>query len=286
MDADIHKLYESDFYRILDFKCRCADCKTSKPEYSESFSVSFVRKGNFLFNVFRNSFDSYSGCVIVSKPHYERTVTHVHTVPDECTIFDFKTEFYLEFLENYSGLKFLLSNDHHATLIKTKPETELLHFQILQLLYNKSDKLKIDSFVVEFIKTALNCISDYTIDTKITEKLKALHLATIERAKHYISQNFANDISLKELAQFCCISPFHFSRIFKIITSYTPHQFLLQVRLKNAEILLKSNTCSITEIAFSSGFNSLEYFISAFQSNYNCTPSKYRTDHKISYKLF
>jgi AraC family transcriptional regulator len=105
MNADIHTLYESDFYRIADFRCRCTECITSKPEYSQSFCISFVRKGNFLFNVFRHSLDSYNGCVLITKPGYERTVTHTHTVPDECTIFDFKTDFYRELLEQYGGMQ-------------------------------------------------------------------------------------------------------------------------------------------------------------------------------------
>jgi AraC family transcriptional regulator len=286
MNADIHTLYESDFYRILDFKCRCTDCKTSKPEYSESFSISFVRKGNFLFNVFRNSLDSYNGCVLITKPGYERTVTHVHTIPDECTIFDFKKEFYFELSEHYSGLRFLWSNDLHATLIKTKPDTELLHFQIVNSINSKSDKLNIDSLVVEFIKATLHNICDYTIDLKIADKLKVNHLATIERAKNFMTKNFTNDFSLKDLAEHCYVSPFHFSRIFKTLTSYSPHQFLLNLRLKNAELLLKNTSLPVTEIAFSSGFNSVEYFINAFHSKHHCSPSKFRKDKKVSHKPF
>src|SRR3954468_24104184 len=127
MHADIYTLHESDFYRILDFKCKCRDCQTSKPEYSRSFSISFVRKGNFLFNVFRHSFDSYNGCVLITKPYYERTVTHAHTIPDECTIFDFKSSFYQEVTEQYGNVKFLFDNDLHSTLLKTNPELEFLH---------------------------------------------------------------------------------------------------------------------------------------------------------------
>ena len=41
MDADIHTRYHSDLYRMLDFKCRCTDYRTSKPEYAESFCISF-----------------------------------------------------------------------------------------------------------------------------------------------------------------------------------------------------------------------------------------------------
>src|SRR5213596_2476352 len=113
MQADIHTLYESDFYRVLDFRCRCKDCNTSKPEYSQSFAISFVRKGNFLFNVFRQSLDSYSGCVLVTKPGYERTVTHIHEVPDECSIFDFTADFYKKLTDQYGSLKFFRDNDLH-----------------------------------------------------------------------------------------------------------------------------------------------------------------------------
>src|SRR6478735_2527026 len=132
MDANIYTLFESDFYRILDFKCLCTNCKTSKPEYSEAFCISFVRKGNFLFNVFRHSLDSYSGCVLVTKPGYQRTVTHTHTIPDECTILDFKSDFYREeLLEHYGNSKFFRNNDLHSTLIQTNKEAEILHFFIL-----------------------------------------------------------------------------------------------------------------------------------------------------------
>lgn len=119
MDADIHLLYESDFYRIHDFKCRCKDCNTSKPEYGKSFGISFVRKGNFIFNVFRNSLDSYNVCVLITKPEYERTVTHTHSSPDECTIFDFKNDFYKELLQHYGNTKFFRDNDLHSTLSRT-----------------------------------------------------------------------------------------------------------------------------------------------------------------------
>lgn len=48
MEADIHTLYESDFCRIPDFRCRCIECGRSKPEYSSSFAISFIRTGHFI----------------------------------------------------------------------------------------------------------------------------------------------------------------------------------------------------------------------------------------------
>lgn len=280
MEADIHVLYESDFYRILDFKCRCKDCGTSKPEYSETFSISFVRNGNFLFNVFRHSLDSYTGCVLVTKPGYERTVTHVQEKPDECTIVDFKESFYDELTEQYPGIKFLFNNDLHSTLVKISPETEYIHYQIIRQLFTKeTSKLAMDSLVIELIETVFGKITDYKPDFDAYDRLKMNHLSTIERAKDYITKNFSNDISLMEIADYCFISAFHFSRIFKKLTTWSPHQFLLNIRLKNAEMLMKNTNIPVTDVAFSSGFNSLEHFSAAFNKKYKKAPAKFRLEH-------
>jgi AraC family transcriptional regulator len=283
MEADIHTLYTSDFYRINDFKCRCRDCRTSKPEYNNSFSISFVRKGNFLFNIFRNSLDSYTGCVLVTKPEYERTVTHVHTVPDECTIFDFKTSFYKELLEYYGGVQFFKSNDLHSTLVKTTPETEFLHHYILHcVLSNQETKLEIDQLVMEVAEKILSNVAPYIPDQSINARLKRNHLTTIERAKAYITAHFTDDVSLTEIADHCHVSPFHFSRIFKTFTLITPHQFLLSIRLKQAELLLKNSTKPVMDVAFSSGFNSIEHFTSAFSNRYKVPPAQFREHLQIT----
>lgn len=279
MEADIYTRYDGDFYRIVDFKCRCKSCKTSKPEYSESFSISFVRKGNFLFNVFRHSLDSYTGCILVTKPGYERTVTHTHAIPDECTIFDFKNDFYREILEHYGKSKFFKDDDLHSALVKTSPEMELLHFQALNLIMTgKSTRLLIDNIVMEIISLTLGSITEYTPNLRIHTRLKENHLLTIERAKEYIIHHFSDDISLMDIADYCNVSPFHFSRIFKTFTSYSPHQFLLATRLKNSELMLKNTVAPITDVAFSSGFNSIEHFTAAFSQKYNCPPAKFRAE--------
>jgi len=278
MQADIHTLYESDFYRILDFKCQCQDCNTSKPEYSHAFAISFVRKGNFLFNVFRQSLDSYNGCVLITKPGYERTVTHLHTIPDECTIFDFKKDFYDELVSHYGNSKFFSDNDLHSTLVYTNPELEFLHFYILQLVQSRvGTKLQVDNLVMDVIAKALAAVTEYKPNEKLNPRLKKNHLATIERAKEYITTHFTSDISLTEIAAYSYVSPFHFSRIFKTFTSSSPHQFLLSMRLQHAVLLLSNTSMPVADVAFSSGFNSIEYFTAAFRQKYKNPPATFRS---------
>lgn len=278
MQADIHTLYESDFYRILDFRCGCTDCRVSKPEFAASFAISFVRTGNFLFNVFRNSLDSYTGCVLITKPGYEHTVTHVHTVPDECTIFEFRDHFYKQLLEQYPAAKLFTDNDLHSTLVRTNAGLEFYHYYILQLIHRKgSHKLQADNLVMDLVAKVIGHVTDYKPDERISARLKKNHLATIEKAKQYMTEHFTEDISLMEIAKHCLVSPFHFSRLFRTFTSSSPHQFLQGVRLEQAAMLLQNTVMPVADIAFSSGFNSIEYFTAAFKHRYKQAPSKFRS---------
>jgi AraC-like DNA-binding protein len=217
---------------------------------------------------------------LITKPGYERTVTHAHSIPDECTIFEFKNSFYQQILEQYGRLNFFTSNDVHSTLIRTDPELELLHYEAINAVLQKSGKLKIDSLVIELLEKIVPNITEYQPNYAISEQLKKNHLVTIERAKEYITQNFARDISLTEIASYSYISSFHFSRIFKKFTSYSPHQFLLQLRLKNAELFLRNTSLPVSDIGFSSGFNSVEHFTAAFRKKYGCPPSVFRAGEK------
>jgi AraC family transcriptional regulator len=281
VEADIDNIYQSDFYRILDFKCRCTSCITSEPEYSASFCVSFVRTGNFLFNVFHHSLDSYNGCILVTKPGFERTVTHNHAVPDQCTILDFKSEFYEELMRQFPNTLFFKDNDLHSALVKANSELDFLHFKLLQGILRKSvSRLESDNLIMDILEKVVDAITRYKPDKKITTRIKRNHLTTIERAKEYIFVNFSEDISLSQLAEYCFVSPFHFSRIFKTFTGAAPHQFLLSIRLKNAEMLLLNTALPVADIAFASGFNSIEHFTAAFHQKYLRPPMRFRNEQE------
>jgi AraC-like DNA-binding protein len=279
IEADIHTLYSSDYYRVVDFRCRCTTCRESKPEYGDSFCISFVRKGNFVFNVFRRQLDSYTGCVLVSKPEYERTITHTHAVPDECTIFEFTRDFYEQVRGRFRGAGFLRDNDWHSALVRTDAGMEYLHYAVVQLMLSREkNKLEIDQIVMQIIEVVLGSITEYKPDVRITGRLKQQHLTTMESAKEYIAANFTRDLSLMEIANHSCVSPFHFSRLFKIFTNSTPHQYLLSMRLHQAAMLLRNTTSPVADIAYQAGFNGVEHFTTAFGQKYKCPPARWRSE--------
>ena len=282
MEADVHILFSSDYYEICDFKCLCNECTRSKVEYNEHLSLCITRSGNFYYNAFRAKLDTYNGSILVSKPGYDYTVSHPGEAPDECTIIIFKKAFY-EDIEELLQLKahwFFTNKDIQSLLLKTSPQIEQLHYSLLQAAKKRApDKLEMDSMVMEILEEVLSRFTNYEKPQALPVRLKKHHLVTIENAKKYLNENLTKNISLEELAKHCCISPFHFSRIYKIFTGYSVYQYLQLMRLKHAEMLL-STALPVADIAFQSGFNSIDYFSAAFKKQYNSSPSSFRAHQK------
>ncbi|MCR5790443.1 MAG: AraC family transcriptional regulator [Lachnospiraceae bacterium] len=98
----------------------------------------------------------------------------------------------------------------------------------------------------------------------------------VQQACSYIIENCTRDLSQKEVADHVNFSVYYFSRIFKEYTMETFSQFLTRHRLEHAVKLLNSDTISITDVAFLSGFQSISNFNKAFLRNLHCSPKEYR----------
>ena len=96
----------------------------------------------------------------------------------------------------------------------------------------------------------------------------------------YIREHFAENISIEDVAELCCISSSHFMHYFKEKTGLTFNQYLNQYRLRNVSVLLQQQT-PIAEAAYASGFNNLPYFYKRFQEYYHMTPRKFQELNKI-----
>ncbi len=72
----------------------------------------------------------------------------------------------------------------------------------------------------------------------------------------------------------------HIEHIFKKFSRSTPSRYLLDVRLLEAEKLLRNTQLSISEITTLVGFKSTNYFSIAYKARYKMTPSMWRVKNK------
>lgn len=98
---------------------------------------------------------------------------------------------------------------------------------------------------------------------------------TIKKAMRYI---FWNSSSATECmtAQYCGLSTNYFSYLFKHDTGKTFKEFLMSVRLKEAEKLLLSTDKSVTDIAMETGYSTSSHFIAEFKKHVGLTPKQFQ----------
>lgn len=92
----------------------------------------------------------------------------------------------------------------------------------------------------------------------------------------YIHTYYADDLSLKDIADAGTMSIAQCNRCFNKILNVTPYEYLIQYRLQKATNLLKNATLNVTEISEIVGFNNVTHFIQAFKKVYGISPKKYR----------
>ncbi len=104
-----------------------------------------------------------------------------------------------------------------------------------------------------------------------TKKFKAL-----KAALELIQENYAEEITLADMASVAGLSQQYFCKFFKDMTQLTPVQYLMQYRIEQATKKLIASNLSITQIATLCGFNNVSYFIKTFKSMRGIPPAEYR----------
>ena len=102
----------------------------------------------------------------------------------------------------------------------------------------------------------------------------------IKKTLYYIETHFREQITIDDIAADAGVSVSTMLRLYHDILHTTPIQYVLQYRLEQIrEELLLYPDSSISETAYSCGFNDISYFNRCFLKKYGCTPSEFRRNH-------
>lgn len=98
----------------------------------------------------------------------------------------------------------------------------------------------------------------------------------ISKAIEYIAQNYNKHICNDELADVADLSVVYFRKLFKDTMGMSPIRYVRMFKIKKAKEMLKSDYSSITDIAFSLGYNNVYEFSRDFKKCTGISPSKYK----------
>ena len=208
-------------------------------------------------------------------------IIHAATPDDckyECIVFDIS---YLSAAFEGSRYFFegLLNNEYFINEYIPFDDSEIhtLVRNVFNLMKNKSSGYKF-KVIGEMYKMFGEIIDShlYSNITGVTELGADKNMHKLKNVLVFMRDNYDKPISLSDMADAADMSSKYFCYFFKEMTRKSPVEYLNTYRVEKAARKLITSDISVTDVAFTCGFNDLSYFIKSFKAYKGVTPAKFR----------
>lgn len=98
----------------------------------------------------------------------------------------------------------------------------------------------------------------------------------VDQIQAYISEHYAEKLTLTDIANHFYISPYYLSRLFKKSINLSLIEYINGVRIKAAQNLIEKTNDSISEVAEKTGFMTTAHFRRVFKDATGLSPQQYR----------
>jgi YesN/AraC family two-component response regulator len=247
-----------------------------KWHYHPEFELTYILKGNG-YRLIGNSHETFGdGDLVLSGsflPH-----TWVGKSSDnkdfDALVIQFSKVFISHFLafEESNALKKLLEQSKKGLFFPA--ENLALKADLIKLVHSKGFNRIVD---------LMNILNQLTVcEQKV---LCSNHLQTVQTAESenrinkvcvFLENNFAEPISLKQVADLIPLTESNFCNFFKKATGKTFSDYLNAIRINASCQLLLQTDNPINSIAFECGFETLSYFNRVFLKKKGMTPKAFR----------
>lgn len=140
--------------------------------------------------------------------------------------------------------------------------------------------------IVNLMQTRRQLLLKYARNDRLEDKVETVAVKSpdeklLERVMTVINQNIANSsLSVDYLAEEVGISRVHLHRKMKELTGQTPHDFVRNIRLKQAANLLAEGDMNVAEVVYACGFGNAASFSTVFKKFYGMSPREYMQEHQ------
>jgi RpiB/LacA/LacB family sugar-phosphate isomerase len=98
----------------------------------------------------------------------------------------------------------------------------------------------------------------------------------LARVIEHIRNNLDTPLAVSALCRIAEMSQSHFSKLFKLSTGLTPHQFVLQERINRSKELLRQGHAKLVDVALGVGFENQAHFTTVFGNLVGMTPRQFQ----------
>lgn len=243
-----------------------AEFRTSRPKGRKDYQLLYIAAGQGHFFINGQERVVSAGNIIVYLPGQPQE--YVYYKDDKTDVFWVHfTGSDVEKIIDYYNIRL----PENILYIGTSPDYQWLFGQIIQEMQLCRPRFEeLISLLLRniFILISRNLIKANRADNSLENE--------VELAMHYFRENYRSEINVEDYALSRGMSASNFYRVFKQISGSTPLQYILKLRLSNAQNLLENSNLSIAEIASAVGYENPLYFSRLFNKHIGVSPSEYR----------
>ena len=101
------------------------------------------------------------------------------------------------------------------------------------------------------------------------------HIEAVQRMQDYIAMHIDSNITMADLANVSRYSPWYSYRLFMDLLHMTPAVYIRRLRLSKSALRLRDEKVKIIDVAFDTGYESVDGFQRAFYKEFGCNPYEY-----------
>ncbi|MGJ5641469.1 helix-turn-helix domain-containing protein [Formosa sp. S-31] len=171
--------------------------------------------------------------------------------------------------KNHAVFSKIITADYSAPHIASLVANFHIH-SILKgiMLYYKAEHRK--SYFLELKVRELFLAIEDSLAPPLKKEL--LHLDKIQSAKVYIDKHYLQTPTIKVISRYILLNEMQLKNDFKKVYGITIRAYIIELKLKKALQLLKTNT--VEDVSTQLGYKSVSHFITIFKNHYGKTPSK------------
>lgn len=239
---------------------------THRPYGRKDYQLLYISsgQGHFYFNDTEKIVTA--GNMVLYKPNEQQEYVYYNTDKTDVYWIHF-TGCDVETILDYYNINL----EENVFYTGTSPDYQRLFRQIIQELQLCKARYE------ELLSILLRHI--FLIISRNLETLKNASINTEKEAEyaiHYFRENYNKDISIEKYAQSRHISTCWFIRSFRQVVGMTPMQYVLSLRISNAQSLLENAEYNVSEIASMVGYDNPLYFSRLFKKQVGAAPTEYR----------
>lgn len=260
----VRTLAATDRVQVQDVVCRASASDRPYEEQHGRFVVAAVLGGSFRYRSTLGDETLVPGSILLGNPDQIYRCSHEYCTGDRCLSFGLAPELVASVAED-------LGVDAGFRRVSLPPgEVSVGVIAEARVAATRGDGVALESAAVTLVAAAIRSRGVRP------RRLLSRDAARAAEAARYLDTAATERLTLTDVAARYDTSPFHFLRSFRSVLGITPHQYLIEARLRRAARLLATTDRPVTDIAFESGFGDLTNFIRTFRADTGESPGTWR----------